>query len=223
MGWIEVAMNDPIASGKHPGSFCKGESSMKYILGLMLFFVFGVAQAALVDRGGGFIYDDVLDITWTQSANINGPGTWENRVAWADSLSLYDSVRDVTWDDWRLASVDVNNDNTVVNCAIDDELACRDNELGYLFFQNGVSYATPGLFNSIQDNVYYWSGTAYAGYPALAWFIFFGSGTEGGISKTSSNYAWAVRDGDVAAVPVPAAVWLFSSALFSLVGIKRKK
>ncbi|MDP2823739.1 MAG: hypothetical protein Q8O52_13825, partial [Sulfuritalea sp.] len=29
----------------------------------------GVAQAALNDRGGGLIYDDVLNITWLADAN----------------------------------------------------------------------------------------------------------------------------------------------------------
>lgn len=29
----------------------------------------GAAGAGLIDRGGGLIYDDVLDITWLQDAN----------------------------------------------------------------------------------------------------------------------------------------------------------
>ena len=29
----------------------------------------GAAQAALFDRGGGLIYDDVLNVTWLQDAN----------------------------------------------------------------------------------------------------------------------------------------------------------
>ena len=31
-----------------------------------------VAQAELIDRGEGFIYDTVLNITWTQNANMDG-------------------------------------------------------------------------------------------------------------------------------------------------------
>ena len=72
---------------------------MRHALGVILLFVMGSAQAALVDRGGGFIYDDVLDVTWLQDANVNGADTWANQVAWADGLSVYDSVRDVTYDD----------------------------------------------------------------------------------------------------------------------------
>ena len=75
------------------------------------------AQAALHDRGGGLLYDDVLDVTWLQDANYvktqqeagiatmsDGAGrmTWDNATAWVNDLNYYDSVRGVNYDDWRL-------------------------------------------------------------------------------------------------------------------------
>jgi hypothetical protein len=56
----------------------------------------GAAQAALHDRGGGLIYDDVLKVTWLQDANYaktsgydaDGKMTWVNAVAWADTPRL---------------------------------------------------------------------------------------------------------------------------------------
>jgi hypothetical protein len=36
-------------------------------------------------------------------------------------------------------------------------------------------------------------------------------------------HAWAVRDGDIGAVPIPAAAWLFGSGLLGLIGVARKK
>jgi hypothetical protein len=33
----------------------------------------GVASAALVNRGGGLIYDSTLNIIWLQDANYAGP------------------------------------------------------------------------------------------------------------------------------------------------------
>lgn len=102
----------------------------KFFVALVLGVFAGSANSALIDRGGGFIYDDVLDITWTQDANINGLDQWANQVAWADSLSLFDSVRSVTWNDWRLASMSVSSGlptgsaSSVVDCAIATELAC---------------------------------------------------------------------------------------------------
>lgn len=75
----------------------------------------GAAQAALHDRGGGLIYDDVLNVTWLQDANAargssydsadgltDGRTTWKNSVDWAANLSYYDSIRNVTYTDWRL-------------------------------------------------------------------------------------------------------------------------
>ena len=79
----------------------------------------GVSNASLWDRGGGLIYDDVLDITWLQDANYaqtngddaDGVMFWEDARAWAEGLEYYDSVRDVTWDDWRLPKIlPVNGD-----------------------------------------------------------------------------------------------------------------
>ena len=50
----------------------------KFLLAAVLVLVAGGAQATLIDRGDGFIYDTVQDITWTQDANISGYDTWDN-------------------------------------------------------------------------------------------------------------------------------------------------
>ena len=67
-------------------------------------------HATLFDRGGGLIYDDHLNITWLQDANYaktsnydaDGQMSWAGATAWAANLSYLDSVRNVTYDDWRL-------------------------------------------------------------------------------------------------------------------------
>lgn len=71
-----------------------------------------LSHASLIDRGGGLIYDDVLDITWLQDTNFaltngdnDGRMDWYQANAWADGLSYYDSVRNVTYDDWRLPGI----------------------------------------------------------------------------------------------------------------------
>ena len=40
-----------------------------------------------------------------------------------------------------------------------------------------------------------------------------------------AQYAWAVRDGDVAAsvVPIPTAAWMFVFGLLGLIGVSRRK
>jgi hypothetical protein len=36
-------------------------------------------------------------------------------------------------------------------------------------------------------------------------------------------FAWAVHSGDVSAVPIPTAIWLFGSGLLGLIGVARTK
>lgn len=198
---------------------------------VFLLMAFSV-EAALIDRSGGFIYDDVLDVTWTQNANINGYATWDDQVAWADSLSIYDSVRDITWSDWRLASSDSNEDGAFIDCSSASELDCRDNELGYMYYQNGITSSASGPFTNMV-HIAYWSGSEWpdglcceAGSgEEWASFFRFGTGADYGAAKTNALPAWAVMDGDVAAsvVPVPAAVWLFGSALAGLGWLRRRQ
>jgi len=207
---------------------------MKKVLITFVLSVFiSSADAALIDRGDGFIYDDVLDITWTQDANIrdgdgpfgSGSDTWANQVAWAAGLSIVDTrpgAGGVTYSDWRLPSMDVNGDDTIVNCSSATELACRDNEYGFLFWQYSVSSLTPGLFTNVQAN-FYWSGTEFASNPSNAWNFSFRTGFQRASSSSAALFAWAVRPGDVSVVPVPAAVWLFGSALLGLLGVWRTR
>ncbi len=46
----------------------------------------GAAQAALVDLGGGMIYDTTLNITWLQNWNTNGRMNWTAADNWAKNL-----------------------------------------------------------------------------------------------------------------------------------------
>jgi len=181
------------------------------------------AQAALIDRGGGFIYDSTQDITWTQNANINGLNTWATQVAWADGLSSFDSVRNVTWDDWRLPTTGQPDPSCSAQASgYDYGQNCTGSEMGHLFNVDGISASSPGLFTNVQS-YYYWSATEAAPFPGYASNFSFGIGEQNAAPESTAYYAWAVRDGDVGVVPVPAAVWLFGSGLLGLVGMARRK
>ena len=123
------------------------------------------AQATLIDRGNGLIYDDVLDITWLQDANFGGAFNHQGALGFADNLVFQG------FDDWRLPSMDVNSDNSIVDCNGASELACCDNELGYMYYQNlGGTFGddltgNQGLLQNIQ--VIHWSSTVFAPDPSF--------------------------------------------------------
>ena len=86
--------------------------------------------------------------------------------------------------------------------------------------QPGWGLSNVGPFSNLQPD-FYWSGTTYAPVPSTAWDFNF-DGYQNSNLKTLGFYAWAVRPGDIALVPVPGAVWLFSGAL-ALLGTLRRR
>lgn len=191
--------------------------------------------AALLDRGGGMIYDTVLNITWLQDANYaqtsghdDGRMTWDNANKWAADL-VYGG-----YDDWRLPTA-LNPDGTGPCAGLD----CTFSEMGHMFFNNLGGNEKESVLNTTGDTATqianlllfggthsdnlvtgssiqfaYWSKTEDASNSSNAWFFNTNSGLQGLGGKSFGYHAWAVRDGDVAPpVPLPAAAWLLLSGL----------
>lgn len=202
------------------------------LLSIMAFS--GTSSAALVDRGGGLIYDDDLNITWLADANyaqtsgydVDGYMTWDNSMTWASTLSYYDSVRDQTLTGWHLPTADP----TCVSFGGD--LNCVGGELGHLFYNELGGTAGSSLLSSTDPDLalftnispdYYWLNVEYELNLTRARVLFIDSGSQDTDLKSYINSAWAVRAGDVGAVPIPAAVWLFGSGLIGLIGVAGRK
>ena len=198
--------------------------------GLISLGMVGSADAALVGRlaatPGGTdyqaYYDDVLDITWAADANINDVDTWQNQNAWAAGLD----IGGVTG--WRLPTTlqpDAscsNQQSGITSFGFN----CSGSELGNLFYNTlgntANSVTSTGPFSNVQSTGY-WSATQFATFTNSAWVFDMSNGNQVAIDKDFTFYAWAVHSGDVSAVPVPAAVWLFGSGLLGLAGFARRK
>lgn len=175
------------------------------------------AQAALIDRGGGLIYDSDQGITWLQDANYaqtsghdaDGEMDWNQAMTWAAGLSL--THNGIVHDDWRLPTTLVP-DSACSGVWGTGMLNCSGSEMGHLFYIYGVSTGAPGIFMNVKGRAS-WSGTEVALDNADAWMFSFDFGDQGTNDKEVPYFAWAVIDGDIGAVPILAAAWLFGSAL----------
>lgn len=206
---------------------------MKYwnlALAAIVLIISNSANAALVSRLGGLAYyDEEADLTWLADASAAGTTmNWEDANSWAEGLN----VAGVTG--WRLAGT-LQPD---LSCSSQSALSgsrgfdCTGSELGNLFYNvlggvasssiTDVHNANYDLFSNIQG-MRYWSATEYAPNTSNAWYFSMGAGNQSTTLKSFSYYGWAVQSGDVSAVPVPAAVWLFGSGLIGLLGLARRK
>ncbi len=220
------------------------------------------ANAALLDRGNGMLYDTVLNVTWLQDANYaktsgyddDGLMSLTEARNWAGNLVFGGATN------WRLASnspingIDFVFSSDFYSGSADQgyNVVSPNAELSYMFYVNlGLhgSYNTDGtprsdngvfgngnlfeldeggnviggtdvgLIKNLQNREY-WLNTNDG--PARIWAFAPISGRQGTYSIENQMFAWAVHDGDVAAVPLPGAVWLFGGGLMGLIYAKRR-
>jgi hypothetical protein len=88
----------------------------------------------------------------------------------------------------------------------------------------GLKNVGPFINLILDEHHGHWSGTVDPSNPLEAVFFHVAYGEQDTENKQNNDeyFAWAVRSGDVAAVPLPAAVWLFGSALTGLVAFGRR-
>jgi hypothetical protein len=196
-------------------------------------------SAALIERLGGLAYyDDVADLTWLADAKaaagsvfddgpstIDGAMTWVNAKAWAANLEV-DSATG-----WRLADTlqpDSSCDTQTTEASLG--FNCSGSELGNLFYNvlGGVAGSKLSTIHNANYDLFnigitlYWSATELGPDNAFSFSTY--NGDQGVPNKISNGAsAWAVQSGDVSAVPVPAAAWLFGSGFIGLIGVARRK
>ncbi len=199
------------------------------------------AQAVLTTIGTATYLGSEHNLIWDDDNNgnsvvwldyTNDLTDWQSQKDWAFGLASaitsynIDPGYTITWADadWRLPTTP-DNSGSFGNGKTNSEMGHLYNtELGNS--TGGMTNTGPidtGDFQNLVAPIY-WSGTEYSDNTNDAWrFNFNSGGYQGSSNKGTNHYGLAVRSGDVSAVPVPAAVWLFGSGLVGLIGVSRRK
>ena len=125
------------------------------------------------------ITDNLTGLVWSNDANQSaGDKTWQQALNYVTTLNNQSYLG---FNDWRLPN---RNELESIESKGQDNLDTWLNAQGFIFSDNHLST---------------WSSSTYAGSKNTAWIALnyvSGTQTKGG-SKTSLNYAWPVRGGNV--------------------------
>lgn len=208
----------------------------------------GAAQAALIDNGGGLIYDSTLNITWLQDGNYAKTTNYVSPVGPSGAPGQLDWVEAKTWAEtldyhgitgWRLPAFSTPFTDPAYYALYN--VTSPASELSHLFYvdlgnvglfdpaghQRGGGYGlvNTGPFKNLVGSDY-WFGTPFLGGSSFAaWEFNMAYGYQIGRDPYLPINAIAVHPGDVhlAAVPLPGTAWLLGFGVLSLIGAARRK
>lgn len=173
--------------------------------------------------------------------NANGSMTWNTANQWIAAMNAADYLG---YNDWRLPTmIDTGSPgcdygNIGTDCGYNVQTVSGGtvySELATLYYtelgnkgsydtsgnpQSGAGVTNSGPFTNMQSDVY-WSGLEYWPYIS-AWGFSTANGGQGEDQEWYDFYAWAVRPGDVAAVP-EADTWAMLLAGLGLVGVAARR
>ena len=192
----------------------------------------------------------LADANYARTSGYDSVGrmTWQAASDWAANLDVHGVTG---WRLPTISPVNGSSYNTLYSPAGNTDLGYNISaagtayagstvsEMAHLFYntlgnkglyntagnvQSGWGLSNTGPFD-LQAGAY-WSGTDLS--VSLAWLFSFSDGVQTYTDVSNFNlFAWAVRSGDVpvsgASVPIPAAGWLFGSALLGLAGWARRR
>jgi len=195
------------------------------------------------------VYDDVLAITWLADSNYaktsgfdsDGKVALQKAKDWANDLTYSG------FSAWRLPTGALYDATCEYQPSSQHTgnysygLGCNNSELGNLFYSSLSGQSGISILEESNSDISYFAGITQAdpsylldiSLPQAAGgdtFNFYigptgiGAGATWYGSPHNEHKVWLVHDGDIGAavVPIPAAAWLFGSALAGLLVARRK-
>ncbi|WP_424191842.1 DUF1566 domain-containing protein [Ampullimonas aquatilis] len=198
------------------------------------------AFATLVTRlNGQAVYDTDINLTWLANANLSATNTfgvsgidphgymhWNTAQQW---IAAMNKANYLGFNDWRLPNSSDACFEVYSGCEKNEMAHLRNSELSTPYFPFDVTNIGP--FINVQATYIpgspfvptYWTNISVSNNQEDAYFYYMSWDNQ---SQSGKNYywssAWAVRAGDVAAVPIPAPVGLMVSGIVML-GLASKK
>jgi hypothetical protein len=194
---------------------------------LLLLGSLTTANATMIDRGNGLIYDTILNVTWLWDANYAKTAEYQSDglMTYAEASYFANNLVYKGFSDWRLPSTDEG----IIDLSIfahgyrgpewDGNYDYKrgynmvNSEMGSLFYEslmNNGYYDTSGNYGGNIEwglkniglftnfrNAFYWSGTEYSLDPNFAWVFNFNMGLQTYCGEAAEYYALIIRDGDV--------------------------
>ncbi len=181
-----------------------------------------ITWLADANAGAGSIFDDITNNA-NNTTTTDGAMTQANAIAWTANLSFYDSVQNITYEDWRLPNTSpvngtsFNFSGTSYDGSIDNGYNISApgsaypnstaSEMAYMFYNtlgNKGYCAVSSSLTSCQTPQAGWGLTnsgPFSNLNDLYWsgeaIFYFGYGVQHSSSGFAAMYAWAVHDGDI--------------------------